>query len=196
FILLEARDRVGGRVESRLNGLGERIDSGGQFLCEDMPELMALIEARGKTLVETYVDGDFITQPTMSVQRAERIYDAAMAIRERMNGIDPDDVSIAGLTVADWLARQRDSADARAVFRSMIEGLWCMALDQIPLWYLIDNDRRVTNEVPELQYFVRETMHSLADDLARDLGDRLRLSEPVKRIEHSSQGVLVVSAGG
>ncbi|RUT91415.1 FAD-dependent oxidoreductase, partial [Mesorhizobium sp. M7A.T.Ca.US.000.02.2.1] len=131
FILLEARDRVGGRVESRLNGLGERIDSGGQFLCEDMPELMALIEARGKTLVETYVDGDFITQPTMSVQRAERIYDAAMAIRERMNGVDPDDVSIAGLTVADWLARQRDSADARAVFRSMIEGLWCMALDQI-----------------------------------------------------------------
>ncbi|RUY15363.1 FAD-dependent oxidoreductase, partial [Mesorhizobium sp. M7A.F.Ca.CA.004.12.1.1] len=196
FILLEAGDRVGGRVESRLNGLGERIDSGGQFLCEDMPELMALIEARGKTLVETYVDGDFITQPTMSVQRAERIYDAAMAIRERMNGIDPDDVSIAGLTVADWLARQRDSADARAVFRSMIEGLWCMTLDQIPLWYLIDNDRRVTNEVPELQYFVRETMHSLADDLARDLSDRLRLSEPVTRIEYSSQGVLVVSAGG
>ncbi|RUZ83163.1 FAD-dependent oxidoreductase, partial [Mesorhizobium sp. M7A.F.Ca.US.003.02.2.1] len=64
FILLEARDRVGGRVESRLNGLGERIDSGGQFLCEDMPELMAMVEARGKTLVETHVDGDFITQPT------------------------------------------------------------------------------------------------------------------------------------
>ncbi|RVA68259.1 FAD-dependent oxidoreductase, partial [Mesorhizobium sp. M7A.F.Ca.CA.001.08.2.1] len=104
FILLEARDRVGGRVESRLNGLGERIDSGGQFLCEDMPELMAMVEARGKTLVETYVDGDFITQPTMSAQRAERTYHAAMAIRERMNGIDPDDASIAGLTVADWLA--------------------------------------------------------------------------------------------
>ena len=33
----------------------------------------------------------------------------------------------------------------------------------MPLWYLIDNDRRITNEVPELQYFLRETMHSLAD---------------------------------
>ncbi|TJV11792.1 MAG: FAD-dependent oxidoreductase, partial [Mesorhizobium sp.] len=41
--LLEARGRVGGRVESQWNGLGERIDSGGQFLCEDMPELMALV---------------------------------------------------------------------------------------------------------------------------------------------------------
>jgi monoamine oxidase len=59
-LLLEARDRVGGRVEAVRNGLGERIDSGGQFLCEDMPQLMELARARGKTLVETYVDGDFI----------------------------------------------------------------------------------------------------------------------------------------
>ena len=57
FLLLEARDRVGGRVEATLNGLGERIDSGGQFLCEDMPELMALLQARGKTLVEAHIEG-------------------------------------------------------------------------------------------------------------------------------------------
>ena len=44
----------------------------------------------------------------------------------------------------------------------------------MPLWYLIDNDRRITNEVSELQYFLGETMHSLAEDLARELGDRLR----------------------
>ncbi|TIT95249.1 MAG: FAD-dependent oxidoreductase, partial [Mesorhizobium sp.] len=38
FLVLEARDRVGGRVEATRNGLGELIDRGGQFLCEDMPE--------------------------------------------------------------------------------------------------------------------------------------------------------------
>ena len=53
FIVLEARDRVGGRVESAFNELGERLDTGGQFLCEDMPELMRLAAAHGKTLVET-----------------------------------------------------------------------------------------------------------------------------------------------
>ena len=52
FVVLEARDRVGGRVESRVNGLGERVDTGGQFLCDDMPEVMALARRRGKTLVE------------------------------------------------------------------------------------------------------------------------------------------------
>ncbi|MDX8518626.1 flavin monoamine oxidase family protein [Mesorhizobium dulcispinae] len=196
FLVLEARDRVGGRVEAMQNGLGERIDSGGQFLCQDMPELMALAKAHGRTLIETYVEGEFITHPSMPAKEAERTYQIAMAIRERMNGIEPDDPSIAGLTVATWLERQKDTADAKAAFRSMIEGLWCLALDKVPLWYLIDNDRRITNEVFELQYFLRDTMQSLADDLAGDLGDRLRLGEPATRIENGQQGVRVVSARG
>jgi monoamine oxidase len=196
FLLLEARDRAGGRVESRRIGLGERIDSGGQFLCEDMPELMALVRAYGKTLVETYVEGDFVAQPPMSEQEAERTYVTSMAIRDRMNAIAPDDPAIAGLTVAAWLDGQRDPDEAKAAFRSMIEGLWCQALEKLPLWHLIDNDRRVTNEVSELQYFVRETMHALADDLARDLGDRLRLNMPVATIEHGPEGVRLVTAAG
>ncbi|MET2831668.1 flavin monoamine oxidase family protein [Mesorhizobium shangrilense] len=194
FVLLEARDRVGGRVEAKQNGLGERVDSGGQFLCQDMPELMALVGARGRTLVETHVDGEFIAQPPMSEAEAERTYAASMAIRERMSRISPDDPAIAGLTVADWLERQSDPRDVKAAFRSMIEGLWCQALEKVPLWHLIDNDRRITNEVTELQYFVGETMHSLADDLAGDLGDRLRLGMPVTRIERQQDGVRVVTA--
>ncbi|KAA3447199.1 flavin monoamine oxidase family protein [Mesorhizobium sp. SARCC-RB16n] len=196
FVLVEARDRVGGRVEAVRNGLGERIDSGGQFLCEDMPQLMELARTRGKTFVETYVEGDFITHPPMSVGQAGRTYHASMAIRERMNRIEPNDPAIAGLTVADWLERQDDTANAKAAFRSMIEGLWCLALEKVPLWYLIDNDRRITNEVPELQYSLRETMQSLADDLARDFGGRVRLGEPVTGIEYGLPGVRVVSSNG
>lgn len=196
FVLVEARDRVGGRVEAVRNGLGERIDSGGQFLCEDMPQLMELARAQDKTFVETYVEGDFITHPAMSAPRAERTYHASMAIRERMNRIEPNDPAIKGLTVADWLEGQNDTADAKAAFRSMIEGLWCLALEKVPLWYLIDNDRRITNEVPELQYSLRETMQSVADDLARDFGGRVRLGEPVTHIEYGPPGVRVVSSNG
>ncbi|BAB50515.1 flavin monoamine oxidase family protein [Mesorhizobium japonicum] len=196
FVLLEARDRVGGRVEAVRNGLGERIDSGGQFLCEDMPELMALARARGKTFVETYVEGDFITHPSMPPKDAKQTYHGAMAIRERMNGIEPDDPSIKGMSVAAWLERQPDPIDARTAFRSMIEGLWCLPMDRVPLWYLIDNDRRITNEVPELQYSLRETMQSLAEDISGDLGDRVRLGEPATRVEHRPQGVRVVTGKG
>jgi monoamine oxidase len=195
-LLLEARDRVGGRVESMLNGLGERVDTGGQFLCEDMPVLMALVAERGKTLVEAHVEGKFVTQPAMPDDQAGRTYAGSMAMRERMNMIDPGDPAIAGLSVAAWLDRQPDDASIKAAFRSMIEGLWCTALDRLPLWYLIDNDRRITNEVSELQYFLRETMHSLAEDLGRDLGDRTRLATPVRRIEHEPGSVRIVTEDG
>lgn len=196
FVLLEARGRVGGRVESKWNGLGEQIDSGGQFLCEDMPELMALVRTLGKTLVETYVKGEVIAQPLTGEQDAERIYYASRAIRDRMNAIAPGNPTIAGLTVAAWLDRQNDPGEAKAAFRSMIEGLWCQALEKLPLWHLIDNDRRITNEVSELQYFVHETMQSLADDLAEDLGDRLRLNTPVRTIERRLGGVRLASTTG
>ncbi len=42
FVLLEARDRVGGRVEAKMNNLDDLYDTGGQFICDDMPEIMAL----------------------------------------------------------------------------------------------------------------------------------------------------------
>jgi monoamine oxidase len=77
----------------------------------------------------------------------------------------------------------------------MIEGLWCLALDEMPAWYLVSNDRRVTNTVGELQYFVAGTMHALAEDLARELGDRLVPGAAVRRIEHGADGVRVIADG-
>ncbi len=106
--------------------------------------------------------GALIAQPAMSDAEARLTYAASMAIRDRVNAISPDDPAIAGLSVAAWLARQDDPPPSKSAFQSMIEGLWCLSVGRIPLWYLIDNDRRVTNEVSELQYFVAETMHALA----------------------------------
>jgi monoamine oxidase len=195
-IVLEARDRVGGRVEARTNGLGEIVDAGGQFICEDMPEVMRLARVNGKTLVETDFEGDFVVQPGMPLLEAERASAGADRLRERMNRLSPDDPSLAGLSVADWLALQEAPDDAQAAFRAMVEGLWCLGIDRLPMWYLIDNDRRITNEVGELQYSLGETLHSLADDLARDLGGRVRLSAPVTRIELSAGGAIVHTAAG
>ncbi|BCH30383.1 monoamine oxidase [Mesorhizobium sp. L-8-10] len=195
-LVLEARDRAGGRVESLRASDGRRIDTGGQFLCDEMPELLALARRFDKTLVETPLDGAFVAQPPMTEEEAEATYSASMAIRERMNAIDPDNPDIAGLSVAAWVERQADEPGARNAFRSMVEGLWCQPLERLPLWHLIDNDRRITNENYELQYFLGETMHALADDLAAALGDRLRFGAAIERIEHGQRGVRVASASG
>jgi monoamine oxidase len=193
-LVLEARGRVGGRVESQVNALGERFDTGGQFFCEDMPEVMALAKRFGARFVETPMDGAFTAQPPVGAAENERIFAASTAIRERMNAIDPDDPSIAGLTVGAWLARQDDPPMAKASFHSMVEGLWCRPIDEIPLWYLIDNDRRITNSVWELQYFPAGTMHSLAEGLAAGLGGRLRLDAAVTAIVRTEKALVVRTA--
>lgn len=196
FVVLEARDRVGGRVEATVNGLGEAIDTGGQYLCEDMPEVMALAKRYGKTLVESYVEGGMAVQPRQaSAADFDDLYGRVTAIRDRMNCVDPDDPAVDGLSVGAWLDRQPDRADAKSGFQSSIEGLWCQPVENIPLWYLIENDRRITNEVFELQCFLKETMHSLAADLARPLGASLWLGCPVKRIEVTDNGAVVHVAG-
>jgi len=195
-VVLEARDRVGGRVEARRNGLGEAVDTGGQFICDDMPEVIALARRHGKSLVTTNFDGDYVAQPAMTRRDAERAYSGSAALRERMNRMSPDDPRLAGLSVADWLDAENEPAEVKAAFRAMIEGLWCLDIASLPIWYLIDNDRRITNEVGELQYSLAETLHSLAGDLAWDLGDRVRLATPVTRIERGPHGVRVATERG
>lgn len=194
--VFEARDRVGGRVEAGRNGLGESVDTGGQFICDDMPEVMALARLKRKTLLAAHFDGDYVAQPAMTPKAAERAYAGSARLRDRMNLISPDDPVIAGLSVGAWLRAQDETADVKAAFRSMIEGLWCLGLDEMPLWHLIDNDQRITNEVGELQYSLAETLHSLADDLADDLGPRIRLATPVTLIEHGERGVMAHAGGG
>jgi monoamine oxidase len=195
-VVLEARNRVGGRVESQVNGLGERIDTGGQFACDDMVNVMALLREHGNALVSPAFEGQDVSVPPAPSQSLERARRGATELRDRYVGMDPDDPAIADLTVAAWLARQPEDADQKAAFRSMLEGLWCQPIDAVPLWYMIDNDRRITNEQFELQHFPARTMHALAEDLATELGDRVRLSTPAKRIDWSGVGVTVTTPAG
>lgn len=196
FVVLEARDQVGGRVESTANGLGERIDTGGQYFCEDMPEISALAKAYGKTRADGLFPGKWLVEPETIVGTVDDLYRRFVAIRDRANEIDPDDPSIAKLSVRAWAEQQPDAYDAQWAFLGSIEGLWCQPTDLLPLWYLISNDRRITNEVPELQYFLRETMHSLAEDLGQELGPRLRLGEAVRAIKHGPHKVTLRTDAG
>ena len=98
------------------NGLGERIDTGGQFLCDDMPEVMALARRFGKTLVETFVEGRVHRAAAMSAA-ADELYGTADGNPRPVNAIDPDDPAIAALTVAEWLARQNDRRMRSPAFR-------------------------------------------------------------------------------
>ncbi|HMF66906.1 MAG TPA: flavin monoamine oxidase family protein [Phyllobacterium sp.] len=195
FVLLEARDRVGGRVEAITNGLGELVDTGGQFICDDMPEVMALARSHGKTLVETPTRGDTVAQPPPHGRHdAEQMSAGSIALRRRLRSLDPNDPALSGMTVRSWVDNQQADPAVKKRFLSMVEGLWCRPAELVPLWFIIDNDRRITNRVSELQYFLKETMHSLAEDIALSLGDSLLLGEPVASIDATASGLAVRTA--
>ncbi|MBL0370836.1 flavin monoamine oxidase family protein [Rhizobium sp. KVB221] len=195
-VLLEARERVGGRVESHVLPDGMRVDTGGQFLCEDMPEVMALAKAHGKTLVRAYVDGDVVFQPPMPLEQGHAIYDEVDALRERARNTDLDDPSVTRLTVTEWTNRQDASDEAKHGFLRLIDGLWCRSPDDVSFVYLASSDRRITNTQSELELFLAETMHSLAEDLAAKLGHRVVLNAPVTKVRYSGDGVEVDVGGG
>ena len=62
-IVLEARDRVGGRVEATAFADGITMDTGGQFICDEMPNVMALTRRFDLPPAETPLEGAFLVQP-------------------------------------------------------------------------------------------------------------------------------------
>ncbi len=188
-VALEAQARVGGRVEAQTFADGARVDTGGQFVCDDMTNVMALIRRYGKTLVRTPVEGVFTVQP--EIDAPDRAYAESRSLRLRMRALDLRDPAIGRMTVADWLAAQPVSADAAEAFRSTVEGLWCRPIVELPLWYLVSNDRRITNRQSEIEYFIGETIHSLAEDMAAGLDGRVLTGRPVTRISANAERVQV-----
>jgi monoamine oxidase len=192
--VLEARAAVGGRVRAFVAGDGTRRDAGGQFICDDMPEVTALVRSFGLQTVETLwqrppvsVPAGHAAQPRAG-HRASRLF-------EEMDAADPDDPAIAGLSIAGWLDKQDASGEARGQFLSMVHGLWCRPADEIPFWYLIDSDRRNTARVSELQYFLKDSAAGLAEAMAGTLGQHLHLAMPVSRIV-PDEAQMMVEAGG
>lgn len=194
-IVLEARDRVGGRVEAMAFADGVAIDTGGQFICDEMPNVMALTRRLDLPLVETPLEGNFLVQPQAFAETGSSFAESGR-IRARANRVDPRDPGIAGLTAGEWLARQNDPPGAKASYQAMVEGLWCRAIGEIPLWYLIDNDRRTISNGNELQYFAEGTIHAAAEALAVTLGQRLRLETPVVGVARRDGAVSVTTGKG
>jgi monoamine oxidase len=192
--VLEARDRVGGRTESRLNGLGERVDTGGQFVCDEMPLLLDLIRSHGLLLVAPDRSAPMRLWPAPPHGTEGAALEGADALyRGRLMKADP--ATLSG-SAADWVRAATDDTAVQAATLSIIAVANCADPEQIPAAMVADPISRGPQEVDELQYFTPHTLHGLAEALAAPLADRIRLSSPVTAIAWGSDGVTVTHANG
>jgi monoamine oxidase len=186
--VLEARERVGGRVESMLDGLGRRVDSGGQYLADEMLAIRGLAERFGASLVRNESPGDSITLP----MECHDEWDYGEQFYEGLRVLHHADANV---TFDSWVDGLEASECTKAAIRSTADGQMCLDHRSLGLAHVAHQLRRTPPLAEELQYSVEGTMHALAEQLAASLGDCVRLGAAVRRIDRHPGGLVVHTDG-
>jgi monoamine oxidase len=185
-LVIEARDRVGGKVASQLDETGRRIDIGGQFVCDDMPYVLSLVQSFGMDLITVddssngvaFIGGGTRTDDPHRqwaiFGHAEHVYGQLWA----------DDAAVphAGQSLGDWLTSLAMIDDVLAAARSSLSGIMCIDVDKISLDHVIDLARRTPLTRDELQYVVGQTMQTVADRMAAELARPVQVASPVHAV--------------
>ena len=181
--VLDARDRVGGRVWTSHAPNGARIEMGAEFVTAGytaVPEMAARLglelEPMGMSFTRREPRGGIGTTP-------EELDAATTAVAAAVESGQGD-----SLTVDQLLARLPIPAGAR-------ELIAC----RIAVSYAHPTDRLSATAVRELGELFADTEarrvaggnQRIADRLAEELGDRVHLSTPVRRVEHTAAAVRI-----
>ncbi|MEQ9010736.1 FAD-dependent oxidoreductase [Algiphilus sp.] len=219
--LLDARDRVGGRVMAGAVA-GQIIDLGGQWVGAGHGRLTALARAAGRPLKPQYVQGDKLLAIGGRQKRYKALIPpvspAALAgmgwvlwrLRRLQSAVPADAPwravhaeALDACTLARWRDRNLPTADARALFDLATRAVLCVESDQVSmlafLHYLSANGgfEDLIGTLDGAQAATVEGgMHALARSLAEPLGEALQLSTPVVALTQEADGVEVRSETG
>jgi monoamine oxidase len=217
-VILEARDRVGGRMFAQQAG-GERkgwIDLGGQWLGEDQTRIRALAKEFGLEIFEQYTDGfDVIwydghrylddsetAAPNARDRKATEDLLAAMAHTADLVVPDasqawasPLAAEYDRLTTGQWIDQTSDNDYARFLVGNIV------TFDQpggtpreVSLLHSLFETKANPPEGEPDKYYVRGAAGQIAPLLAEQLGDEVvRLGAKVVAIHQASNGVTVTA---
>jgi len=219
-VVLEARDRVGGRTENVEIG-GQPNEIGGQWVAPYQSELKGLLGELGIELFPSHRTGKHVyVGPDRAVTRYEghdaplsdaagRSYAAAAAkLDELAAQLDPeapwehpDALELDSLTYEEWLRREVEDEAARDLLRSFLAGGFMTKPAQsfsllAGLWVIAGAGSVDNLFEPDLclAYRVVGGSQLIALRLAEGLGDRVRLGSPVRDLRWSD-GSVTVAAG-
>jgi monoamine oxidase len=217
-VILEARDRVGGRMFAQQAG-GERkgwIDLGGQWLGEDQTRIRALAKEFGLEIFEQYTDGfDVIwydghrylddsetAAPTARDRKATE--DLLDAMAHTADLVVPDAsqawasplaAEYDRLTTGQWIDQTSDNDYARFLVGNIV------TFDQpggtpreVSLLHSLFETKANPPEGEPDKYYLRGAAGQIPPLLAEQLGDEVvRLSSRVVAIHQASNGVTVTA---
>ncbi|KPP82479.1 MAG: monoamine oxidase [Oceanicaulis sp. HLUCCA04] len=217
-VVLEARERAGGRTLTHSFANGDETDLGGQWVGPGQDRLYALIAAMGFGTYPLWDDGDHLVQagglkryrgtiPNLSIpvlldlNRALSRFEAmARQLDPAAPWTHPKAQEWDRMTVADFLKRHAFTARAREMFTIGIGAVFCAEPHELSLLHALfyarsgrSLDALLSVTGGAQQDRVHGGMGALAGAVAASLGDRVRYGEPVQEIGWDPTGVTVTT---
>lgn len=214
--VLEARERVGGRMHGVPVADGVFADGGAAYLGARHTDLLALIQDCALGLAATTMTGDstFLVAdehtttpsrvPPLDAVALGALFDAledlVASIRPDAPWLSRDAERLDHLTASEWLAENVTHPDAHTFFPLFLGEM--MAADpaaisalHMAVYLRSGGGIRYLNafEGGAQQWRIEGGSHLLCEELAHRLGDRVHLGRPVRLIEQDAAGVVVHS---
>ena len=219
--VLEARDRVGGRVKPG-KVAGHVVDVGGMWVGPTQTRLLELIKEYGLHTTPQFEDGKGVvewngrrTLPDReglgfdSETQAE--YERVVGELNQLSARVPQDApwtmaqaeEFDHMTVEDWFESKTRNKVLLSYFQLTTRGLFTADPFQMSflyfLFYLCSGDNYETlngYENGAQAFLVKETMHHLAARIAEELGKTIVMESPVTAVAQDVSGVTVSSEKG
>jgi putrescine oxidase len=221
-VVLEARDRVGGRVWTREID-GAMLEIGGQWVSPDQTALLETLESLGLETFARHREGnnvyiadageriEFLGEqlpvPAETEAEMERLTVVLDELAAQMDADEPwkhpQARELDTISFADWLLSQSDDALARRHISLFIAEAMLTkpahAFSALQAVLMAASAGSFSNLVDSEFILDRRVVGGLQRvplELAARLRDRVVLDAPVRRVEHGEHGVTVVSDRG
>ena len=212
-VVIEARNRLGGRISSQVLPNGQVIDLGAQFVSKAQRRISKLVDEVGLTRVQPHDTGDHLF---ISSSKATPIRVAADAMPLPLFGkLDMllanwrfehalhnfrNDISHLDATSASTFLRKLTHTGVTESFLSaLIEGEYCVSLDDISAYELLEQVTSMgglSGLSNSDQWFLSEGTEPLVQHLRTSVGNGLVLNSPAQNLEIKPDSVTVDTPRG
>lgn len=221
-VVLEARNRVGGRVLNHTLANGAVVEVGGEWVGPTQDHVLALADELGVDLYPTYEEGDHILvldgctrrysadrlalpeEVLMDVaQTQQRLQEMAAAVSLDEPWRAADALAWDAQTVDTWLAAHTSTDLGLKYWRRLVPTLFCAETTEMSLLHFLFYcksggmiDRLVMTSGGAQESRLVGGSQQLALQLAARLGNVVRLNAPVTDIRQVDENVEVAYDGG
>ena len=217
-LVLEARERVGGRVCTKTLDDGSYVDLGGAWIGPSQDRIYALAKQYGVETFKTFDEGKSIQYfngkikeykgliPPLPIPSLLSLDMAIKKITKLSKTIDlqapwssPDAQKWDSMTLATWMQKQMSFETARVFFKIAAEAIWAADPSEISMLHALfyTKSGRDFNTLMNIKDGAQEERfvggaQTVANRMAESFKEHIRFNSPVKAIVQDGENVTVI----